>query len=155
MYGGRERWSQRYFGQVMKHRRRQVYLASKTHDRSRDGSLALLEESLRLLNTDHLDAWQLHHIDSKEDVEQIFRKGGALEALIQAREQKMVRYLGVTGHSDPDLLMECLRRFDFDQILMALNAADPHHRSFTEQLFFMVVGRQTSFTVFTIPALFR
>src|ERR1019366_8496156 len=98
MYGGRERWSQRYFGQVMKHRRRQVYLASKTHDRSRDGSLALLEESLRLLNTDHLDAWQLHHIDSKEDVEQIFRKGGALEALIQAREQKIVRYLGVTGH---------------------------------------------------------
>ena len=124
MYGGKDRWSQRYFGQVMKHRRSQVYLASKTHDRTRDGSLALLEESLKLLNTDHLDAWQLHHIDSKEDVEQIFGKGGALEALLHAREQKMVRYLGVTGHSDPEVLMECLRRFDFDQILMALNAAD-------------------------------
>ena len=65
MYGGKERWSQRYFGQVLKRRRSQVYLASKTHDRSRDGSLALLEESLKLLNTDHLDAWQLHHIDTQ------------------------------------------------------------------------------------------
>ena len=129
-----------------------MYLASKTHDRSRDGSLALLEESLRLLNTDHLDAWQLHHIDSKEDVEQIFRKGGALEALIQAREQKMVRYLGVTGHSDPDLLMECLRRFDFDQILMALNAADPHHRSFTEHLLPMAVDKQLGIIGMKIPA---
>ena len=152
MYGGRERWSQRYFGQVMKHRRSQVYLASKTHDRTRDGSLALLEESLKLLHTDHLDAWQLHHIDRKEEVEQIFGKGGAIEALIRAREQKMVRYLGVTGHSDPDVLMECLRRFDFDQILMALNAADPHHRSFTEHLLPMAVDKQMGIIGMKIPA---
>jgi hypothetical protein len=136
----------------MKHRRSQVYLASKTHDRTRDGSLALLEESLRLLNTDHLDAWQLHHIDTKDDVERIFAKGGALEALIQAREQKMVRYLGVTGHSDPDLLMECLRRFDFDQILMALNAADAHHRSFSERLLPMAVDKQMGIIGMKIPA---
>src|SRR5208283_4530217 len=142
MYGGKERWSQRYVGQVMKHRRSQVYLASKTHDRTRDGSLVLLEESLKLLNTDHLDAWQLHHIDHQEDVEQIFGKGGALEAMLRAREQKMVRFLGVTGHSDPEVLMECLRRFDFDQILMAVNAADPHHRSFTEHLLPMAVDKQ-------------
>ena len=152
MYGGNQRWSQRYVGQVMKRRRNQVYLASKTHDRTRDGSLALLEESLKLLNTDHLDAWQLHHIDSKDDVEQIYGKGGALEALLQAREQKMVRYLGVTGHSDPDVLMECLRRFDFDQILMALNAADAHHRSFTERLLPMAVDKQMGIIGMKIPA---
>jgi aryl-alcohol dehydrogenase-like predicted oxidoreductase len=152
MYGGKERWSQRYFGQVMKRRRSQVYLASKTHDRSRDGSLRLLEESLTLLNTDHLDAWQLHHIDTKEDVDQIFGKGGAIEALTQAREQKMVRFLGVTGHSDPDLLMECLRRFDFDQILMALNAADPHHRSFIDRLLPMALDKQLGIIGMKIPA---
>ncbi len=152
MYGGRERWSQRYIGQVMKRRRSQVYLASKTNDRTRDGSLKLLEESLKLLNTDHLDAWQLHHIDRKDDVEQIFGKGGAIEALTQAREQKMVRYLGVTGHSDPDVLMECLRRFDFDQILMALNAADPHHRSFMEHLLPMAVDKQMGIIGMKIPA---
>ncbi len=151
-YGGSERWSQRYIGQVMKRRRNQVYLAGKTHDRTRDGSLKLLEESLKLLNTDHLDAWQLHHIDRKEEVEQIFAKGGALEALVQAREQKMVRYLGVTGHSDPEVLMECLRRFDFDQILMAVNAADKHHRSFMEQLLPMAVGKKMGIIGMKIPA---
>ncbi|MGB8010462.1 MAG: aldo/keto reductase [Terriglobales bacterium] len=152
MYGGKDRWSQRHFGQVLKHRRSQVYLASKTHDRTRDGSLALLEESLKLLNTDHLDAWQLHHIDSQDDVDKIFGKGGALEALLQAREQKMVRYLGVTGHSDPEVLMECLRRFDFDQILMAVNAADPHHRSFQEKLLPMAVDKQMGIIGMKIPA---
>ena len=89
MYGGRERSSRRrYIGQVMKRRRSQVYLASKTHDRTRDGSLELLEESLKLLDADHLDAWQLHHIDRREEVEQIFGKGGAIEALIRARERR-------------------------------------------------------------------
>src|SRR3990170_1396278 len=62
MYGGEARWSQRYIGQVMKHRRRETFLASKTHDRTRDGSLRLLEESLRLLQTDHLDLWQVHNL---------------------------------------------------------------------------------------------
>ena len=152
MYGGSERWSQRYIGQVMKQRRSQVYLASKTHDRTRDGSLRLLEESLKLLNTDHLDAWQLHHIDSQDDVDRIFGKGGAIEAFQQAREQKMVRFLGVTGHRDPDLLIQCLERFQFDQILMALNAADKHHMSFMEKLLPLAVEKQLGIIGMKIPA---
>ncbi len=151
-YGGTGRWSQRYIGQVMKRRRNEVYLASKTHDRTRDGSLKLLEESLRLLNTDHLDAWQLHHVSSKDDVDQIFAKGGAIEAILQAREQKMVRFLGVTGHTDPEVLMECLRRFPFDQILMAVNAADPHHLSFEQELLPMAVEKQMGIIGMKIPA---
>ena len=151
-YGGSERWSQRYIGQVMKRRRSQVYLASKTHDRTRDGSMRLMEESLRLLNTDHLDAWQLHHITTQDDVDRIFAKGGALEALQQAREQKMVRYLGVTGHTDPELLMECLRRFPFDQILLAVNAADRHHLSFEEKLLPMAVEKQMGIVGMKIPS---
>jgi predicted aldo/keto reductase-like oxidoreductase len=151
-YGGSERWSQRYIGQVMKRRRSEVYLASKTHDRTRDGSLRLLEESLRLLNTDHLDAWQLHHITTQDDVDRIFAKGGALEALQQAREQKMVRFLGVTGHTDPELLMECLRRFSFDQILLAVNAADKHHLSFEERLLPMAVEKQMGIIGMKIPS---
>ncbi|HEU5451960.1 MAG TPA: aldo/keto reductase [Terriglobales bacterium] len=151
-YGGQQRWSQRYIGQVMKRRRSQVYLASKTHDRTRDGSLKLLEESLRLLNTDHLDAWQLHHITTQEDVDRIFAKGGAIEALQQAREQKMVRFLGVTGHTDPDLLLQCIERFPFDQILMALNAADPHHLSFSARLLPTAVEKQMGIIGMKIPA---
>jgi len=152
MYGGQGRWSQRYIGEVMKRRRNQVYLASKTHDRTRDGSLKLIEESLKLLNTDHLDAWQLHHIDSQDDVDRIFGKGGAIEAFQQAKEQKMVRFLGVTGHRDPDFLIQCLERFPFDQILMALNAADKHHLSFMEKLLPLAIEKQLGIIGMKIPA---
>ncbi len=151
-YGGPERWSQRYIGQVMKRRRQEAYLASKTHDRTRDGSLKLLEQSLNLLNTDHLDAWQLHHVTTMDDVDKIFAKGGAIEAMQQSREQKMVRFLGVTGHTAPDVLMECLRRFPFDQILMAINAADRHHLSFAEQLLPVAVEKQMGIIGMKIPA---
>jgi hypothetical protein len=151
-YGGSERWSQRYVGQVMKRRRKEAYLASKSHDRTRDGSLKLLDESLKLLNTDHLDAWQMHHMTTMDDVERAFAKGGAIEAFQQAREQKMVRFLGVTGHTDPDILIECLRRFPFDQILMAVNAADPHHLSFQEKLLPMAVEKQMGIIGMKIPS---
>jgi uncharacterized protein len=130
IYGGPERWSERYIGTVMKRRRAQAFLASKTKERTRDGSLRMIEQSLKLLQTDHLDLWQLHDIGLMEDVDAVFAKGGAMEALRQAQEQKMVRYLGVTGHFRPEPLMEAIRRHPFDTILMALNAADRHHFSF-------------------------
>jgi hypothetical protein len=85
IYGGPERWSERYVGQVMKKRRAEAFLASKTKERTRDGSLRMLEESLKLLQTDHLDLWQLHDVGTLGDVNQIFDKGGALEALTEAR----------------------------------------------------------------------
>ena len=144
--------SQRYIGQVMKRRRKEAFLATKTHDRSRDGSLRLLEQSLELLQTDHVDLWQLHHLDNMSDIEQIFAKGGALEAMQQAREQKQVRFLGITGHTDPEVLMEAIRRFPFDNILMAVNAADPHHLSFREKLLPLAVERGMGVVGMKIPA---
>lgn len=151
-YGGEGRWSQKNIGQVMKRRRKEVYLASKTHDHTRDGSLRLLEESLKLLNTDHLDAWQLHHVSSQADVDQIFAKGGAIEALQRAKEQKMVRFAGVTGHAEPGVLMQCLERYSFDTILMALNAADKYQKSFAEKLLPMAVEKQMGIIGMKIPA---
>jgi predicted aldo/keto reductase-like oxidoreductase len=102
----------------------------------------MLEQSLKLLNTDHLDLWQLHDIGTMTDVEEVFAKGGAMEALLEAREQKMVRFLGLTGHHRPDSLMEGIKRFPFDTILLALNAADAHHYSFMTDLLPMAVERQ-------------
>jgi uncharacterized protein len=142
IYGGPQRWSERYVGQVMKRRRKEVFLASKTKERTREGSLRMLEESLRLLNTDHLDLWQLHDIGTMADVNEVFAKGGAVEALIEAREKKMVRFLGITGHHRPDALMEAIRRLPFDCILLALNAADVHHHSFRERLLPFVVEKR-------------
>lgn len=121
-----------YYGAALGERRRQIFLASKTHERSRDGSLRLLEDSLRRLRTDHLDLWQIHDLRTWEDLDRIFAKDGAIQALIQAREQKRVRFLGITGHHDPEILLEAMRRFDFDTILVALNAADVHRLSFIQ-----------------------
>src|SRR5437879_3348103 len=97
IYGGPHRWSERYVGQVMKRRRSEAFLATKTRERTRDGSMRMVEESLKLLQTDHVDLWQLHDVGTMTDVNEIFAKGGAMEALQQAREQKIVRYLGLTG----------------------------------------------------------
>ncbi len=151
-YGGEQRWSQRYIGAVMKRRRPEAFITSKTHDRTRDGSLRLLEESLRLLETDHLDLWQLHRLGSRDDVERVFARGGAMEALLEAREQKLVRFLGITGHTEPDALMEAMRRFGFDTLLMAVNAADPHRLSFAERLLPMAVEQRMGIIGMKIPA---
>jgi aryl-alcohol dehydrogenase-like predicted oxidoreductase len=151
-YGGTQRWSQRYIGQVMARRRGEAFLTSKTYDRTRDGSLRLLEESLRLLNTDHLDLWQLHNVMRMEQIEQIFGPGGAIEALTKAKDEKMVRFLGLTGHFDPEPLMEGIRRFPFDTVLMALNAADRHQHSFAEALLPLAVEKQLGIIGMKIPA---
>ena len=119
-----------YYGAALGDRRREVFLASKTHDRTRDGSLRLLDDSLRRLRTDHLDLWQLHDLRSVAVLDRIFAKGGAIEALIQARDEGRVRFLGITGHHDPNVLLEIMQRFDFDTALVALNAADVHRLSF-------------------------
>ena len=103
-YGGDVPWSQTYIGQVMKRRRGEAFLATKTHDRTRDGSMKLLEQSLKLLQTDHLDLWQIHNLQTMEQVEQIFRPDGAVAALREAKEQGIVRHVGVTGHADPAVL---------------------------------------------------
>jgi aryl-alcohol dehydrogenase-like predicted oxidoreductase len=151
IYGGPDRWSERYLGQVIKKRRAEAFLASKTKERTRDASLHMLEESLKLLQTDHLDLWQLHDVGTMGEVNLIFGKGGAMEALTEAREQEMVRFLGLTGHFRPEPLMEAMRRFPFDCILMALSAADPHHFSFQEQLLPMAVEHQMGIIAMKIP----
>jgi len=119
-----------YYGAALAERRNRIFLASKTHDRTRDGSLRLLDESLKRARTDHLDLWQLHDLRTSGDLQMIFGRGGALEALVHAREQGRVRFLGLTGHHDPAILLEAMRRFDFDTVLVALNVADPHRLSF-------------------------
>jgi aryl-alcohol dehydrogenase-like predicted oxidoreductase len=152
-YGGAEaRWSERYFGEVMKNRRSEAFLATKTHDRTRDGSIKLLERSLELLKTDHVDLWQLHALSKMDDVEAAFAPGGAVEALVTAREQGLVRYLGISGHTDPEVLIAAIERFPFDTVLLAVNAADPHHLSFKEKLLPLAVEREMGIIGMKIPA---
>jgi len=152
IYGGPERWSEQYVGKVMKNRRAEAFLATKTKERTRDGSKQMLEKSLKLLQTDHIDLWQLHDIGTMTDINEIFSKGGAMEALLEARDQKIVKYLGITGHYRPDALIEAIHRYPFDTILMAVNAADPHHFSFSEQLLPLAVEKQMGIIGMKVPA---
>jgi predicted aldo/keto reductase-like oxidoreductase len=152
-YGGtEERWSEQYFGEVMKGRRSQVFLATKSHDRTRDGSLKLLERSLELLKTDHIDLWQMHALSRMEQVDEAFAPGGAIEAFVEARDQGIVRFLGISGHADPEVLIAAIDRFPFDTILLALNAADPHHLSFKAKLLPLAVEREMGIIGMKIPA---
>lgn len=114
--------------------RNEIILASKTDKRDRDSAWRQLENSLKSLKTNYLDIWQIHHIDHQDEVNQIFAKNGAMKALQEAKDQGIVRYLGVTGHYDPKPLVSCLNRFDFDTLLMVTNAADVHKHSMIKGL---------------------
>jgi uncharacterized protein len=144
--------SETYIGKVMKSRRKEVFLASKTRERSYDGSMRSLEESLAALQTDHLDLWQLHNVRTQDDLDQIFAKDGAVKALEKARDQKMVRFLGITGHKDPLILKKGIEQYPFDSILMALNAADKHKNSFIDNLLPVAVAKKMSIIGMKVPA---
>src|ERR1700734_2013558 len=92
IYGGPERWSEQYVGKVMAHRRNEAFLATKTKERTREGSMRMIEKSLQLLQTDHVDLWQLHDIGTMFDINEVFAKGGAMEALLEMQQQKVVRH---------------------------------------------------------------
>ena len=152
IYGGPDRWSEQYVGRVMATRRNEAFLATKTKERTREGSLRMIEKSLKLLNTDHVDLWQLHDVGLPEDVDAIFAKGGAMEALIEMHDQKVVRNLGVTGHYRPEALIDTVNRYPFDCILMAMNAADSHIHSFTDKLLPLVVEKQMGIIGMKVPS---
>ncbi len=152
IYGGPERWSEQYVGRVMKTRRNEAFLATKTKERTREGSLRMIERSLTLLNTDHVDLWQLHDVGLPEDVDAIFAKGGAMEALVEMQQQGVVRYLGVTGHYRPEALIDTIGRHPFDTILMSMNAADSHIHSFTDKLLPLAVEKQMGIVGMKVPS---
>ena len=152
IYGGPERWSEQYVGRVMARRRNEAFLATKTKERTREGSLRMIEKSLKLLQTDHVDLWQLHDVGLPEDVDAIFAKGGAMEALVEMQQQGVVRFLGVTGHYRPEALIDTINRHPFDAILMAMNAADTHIHSFTDKLLPLAVEKQMGIIGMKVPS---
>ena len=120
--------SETALGEVVKTRRREMFLCSKTGERTYDGAMRDLETSLQRLQTDHLDLWQMHAVSlHNRDTVPAFGPNGALKALERAKSEKIVRFGGVSGHHRSDVLRDWLARFDFDTLLIALNAADVHH----------------------------
>ncbi len=126
--------SEKNIGEVMKDRRNEVFLACKTPDRTYDGSMRILDEELARLHTDHVNIWQLHNVRTMDELDAIFADDGAIHAMEEARDDGRVGYIGITGHFEPLVLKEALNRYDFDSILMAVNAADVHYLSFKNYL---------------------
>ncbi len=129
--------SEERMGRALKGKRDQVILMTKvcTHGRDKSVAMRMLEESLRRLQTDHLDVWQIHEVVYFNDPDLIFRPNGAAEALTQAKKDGKVRFTGFTGHKDPTIHLKMLSHdFPFDTVQMPLNCFDATFRSFETQV---------------------
>jgi len=123
-----------WLGKGLKGRRDKAFLMTKVCTHGRDGTLAIqmLEQSLRRLQTDHLDLWQVHGVCFENDPDLFIRHGGAAEALVKAKKEGKVRFVGFTGHKDPDVHLAMLRTgFSFDAVQMPLNPLDATFNPFS------------------------
>ena len=120
-YGEGKAISEERLGLVLRDRRKEVFLSTKTHARTYDGAMRDLEESLKRLRTDHLDIWNVHEVLSPEDAGKIGAAGGVLEALHKAKNEKVTRFIGFSGHSSSEAMTALAERHDFDMMLIALN----------------------------------
>jgi aryl-alcohol dehydrogenase-like predicted oxidoreductase len=136
--------------------RDQFFLATKTENRTYQGAKEELHKSLERMGTDHVDLWQMHLLVEPDEWETAMGSGGALEAFIEAREQGLVRFLGVTGHgiNVAQMHLKSLERFDFDSVLLPYNPTmmqNPAYAADFEQL--TAVCQQKNVAVQTIKAL--
>lgn len=117
--------SESYIGEAIKGRRDQVFLATKSHDYSYDGTMRLVEQSLQRLQTDRIDLYQHHNVGSDRQLQTILAENGALRAFRRLREEKVVEHLGITSHSSR-ILLQALERDEYECMLITLNPAGAH-----------------------------
>jgi len=113
--------SERNFGQVLATRRKEVFLATKTGSRSYEGAMRDVEASLKRLRTDHLDLLQVHGTKADEDFAKWDKPDGVLKALYKLRDEKVTRFIGVTGHESAEAMRRAIELFDFDTVLTTFN----------------------------------
>ena len=134
--------SEEVYGAVLPPFRKKIFLTTKAAGRSRKEAEELLHASLRRLKTDYVDLWQMHQVSEMAEVDQIFAPGGAIEAFETAKKAGKCRFIGFTGHHDPHVHLEMLKRYDkYDTILMPLNMADPAYLSFEKLVLPVAVER--------------
>ena len=122
-----------HLGPWLRRERERFFLGCKTMERTKEGAAAEMRGSLQRLQTERFDLYQIHAITTRDELDEATRRGGALEAIVEAREAGLTRYIGITGHGmqAPALFLEALRRFDFDTVLFPVNFvlyADPVYR---------------------------
>jgi aryl-alcohol dehydrogenase-like predicted oxidoreductase len=125
--------SETNYGEVIARRRKEVFLATKTNDRNYDGTLRSIEQSLKRLRTDHVDLLQIHGVSAKDDPAAWGKPDGVLTALHKLRDQKVIRFIGLTGHDSAARLREAIEMHEFDTLLTTLNPV-PRRQPFREDL---------------------
>ncbi len=140
--------SERRVGNALRQRKRSdVFLATKTLERTADGARRELEQSLKRLKVDAVDLIQIHAVRTESDLARVLDlKRGPLPGLLKAKEEKLVRFIGVTGHTDPTVMRKTFEGWGFDSILFPLNCVDPNHRTKTDP------PERLSFVEETLPA---
>jgi len=119
--------------------RQRAFLMTKIDGRTKTAANQQLEESLRRLQTDHIDLLQFHEVIRDSDPDRIFAEGGGMEAVLAAKKEGKVRYIGFTGHKSPDIHLKMLEtafahKFTFDAVQMPLNVMDAHYESFEKKV---------------------
>ncbi|MGB9666338.1 MAG: aldo/keto reductase [Candidatus Cryosericum sp.] len=125
--------SERRVGLVAARHREDMWIATKINEPTHDGARRQLEASLERLQTDHVEEVRLHNLSSFDRLEAVTRRDGALQALIEARDEGLVRFISISGHADPQVLLEAIRRFSFDSALCPLSVLDHFIYSFAEE----------------------
>jgi aryl-alcohol dehydrogenase-like predicted oxidoreductase len=125
--------SERNYGEVLAHRRKEVFLAGKTGQRTYDGAMREFEESLKRLRTDHVDLLQIHGARVGENLAAWGKSDGVVKALEKLRDQKLTRFIGVTGHESADLMCRAITMYDFDTVLTTFNPT-AKRRPFAEKV---------------------
>lgn len=119
--------SESNYGQVLARRRKEVFLACKTGDRSYDGTMRSVEQSLKRLRTDRLDLLQIHGVSAGEDPKAWDKTDGVFSALQKLRDQQVTRFIGVTGHDSAEILRRAIEMYEFDTLLTTLNPVSRRH----------------------------
>jgi len=132
--------SERRFGRAIAHRRNDVYLATKTMKRGADEAMRDIETSLKLLQTDHIDCLQVHCVDPKEDLSRLGKPDGVYTLLCKLREQRVIRFIGVTTHLGAEVLKRAIEMYPFDTVLTTFNPTK--ERRLYEELFLPVARKQ-------------
>lgn len=122
-------------GVVMKRRRKEAILATKALERDKSAAAKEIRRSLRRLQTDYVDLLQIHAVNDPRTLERVLREDGSLAAAIEAKEQGLVRYIGITGHRRPAVIASALERYPFATTLIPLSAADKSFHDFEESVF--------------------
>ncbi|GAI60818.1 unnamed protein product, partial [marine sediment metagenome] len=113
--------SERNYGEVLATRRKEVFLATKTGNRSYDGAMREVDASLKRLRTDYLDLLQIHGVRAKDEFAKWDKPDGVLKALHKLRDEKVTRFIGVTGHESAESMLRAIELFDFDTVLTTFN----------------------------------